>query len=322
MLLCVFGCASDTDSATFNVSVEALRGSATYVVADVNNGTPISEAVGVHPLGSDSVTIIDAVDPFIRIYGEEGEIKSEYGSRGEGPAELGTPSPGAVIGDTLVLFDRALGRIVHLRLTPYGELGRFDIPSGLATLFHGCGGLSAVIQLVRPERTPSQEAGDVQNYTLAFYRSGEWKLASGEWPAVDFVPSPNGFVAAARDGQVAIYNYFHSKIEVIGCRSGVIEHEVPVPYPDSWRIPPRPLGIGWVDDRVVALYTGAPRVLRDSTYFVMWRPEEAHASVHAVPGRLQLHAVTPDAAWFVDNNVVPVPFRVSLRAFRDLLGDR
>lgn len=317
----VVGC-GETGSGRL-LSVEELRSHAIYTISDSEeNGTPLADPASVHPLGADSVLVIDAVDPFIRLYGENGVIRAEFVKQGSGPGEMTRPSAGVISGDTLFVVDRAQGTLLRLSMTSFEEIGRGAVPPSFAAMFGQCdgSGLNAVAQLVRPQRTPEQDAGQVQNYTIARLQGGTWQLTKGDWPDFDFVPSPNRFGVAAKDGRVAIHNNFHSRIEFVSCESGEILESVSIPYPEEWRIPPHPQGLVWAGDEVIAFFSGATRALQDTTYVALWQPGAPEVVVRRVNGRVSIHATTDSAVWLVDNNVAPIPFAVPMVEFRRYLG--
>jgi hypothetical protein len=313
------GCAAEGRAAPDLIDAQALRSAAVFMTPDVDNGTPLANPVSLLPLSADSVLVVDATDPFIRLYGAKGESRGEFGPKGQGPGEFVNAGPGVIVDGIVHLPDRGQGRIVSVRLEPhYQEVGRAAVPPSVASLFDGCGNIGGIVQLVRPERDPEQDVGRVQNYTIAVLAEGEWKLAAREWPPFDFVPSPPGFRVAVRDGTAAIYNFFHSRIELIDCKSGLLTESVQVPYPD-WRIPPRPSGIAWIEDEIVLFFSGATRVLQDTTYVARWRPGSNEVSVQKLPGRFVLNGLEFSRIWLIDNTMVPTVLGVPADKFRRLL---
>lgn len=88
---------------------------------DERQVTPVTLAI----LDDERIAVLDAYEPFVRVFGVDGALRQSYGSKGEGPGELGMPLPPAGYLPGMWLFGNDLGGVTVLELMP-ASLEAFD----------------------------------------------------------------------------------------------------------------------------------------------------------------------------------------------------
>lgn len=83
--------------------------------------TPVALAI----LDNERIAVLDAFEPFVRIFGIDGELQSSFGSKGQGPGELGMSLPSTPYMPGMWLFGNDLGGVTVLDIMPF-SLEAFD----------------------------------------------------------------------------------------------------------------------------------------------------------------------------------------------------
>jgi hypothetical protein len=88
---------------------------------DERQVTPVALAV----LDDQRIAVLDGFEPFVRVFGIDGALRQSYGSKGQGPGELGMALPPAGYLPGMWLFGNDLGGVTVLDIMPF-SLEAFD----------------------------------------------------------------------------------------------------------------------------------------------------------------------------------------------------
>jgi hypothetical protein len=165
-----------------NLTIGAIEGEAHYQFFGIS---------GVRRLSEGRIGVVNAGSREVRIYGEHGEFLRTYGQRGGGPEEFENPVLAGVVGDTIIVVDRAHHRLTFVHpdegfvgiARVSDEVGGFLNPSGAFANGHTVYGGAFDMRRIGEMRNGMNRAG-------TFYRScaldGSLAADFGDKPGAEF----------------------------------------------------------------------------------------------------------------------------------------
>jgi len=88
---------------------------------DERQVTPVALAI----LDERRIAVLDGFEPFVRVFGIEGDPQVSFGTKGQGPGQIGIAPPGMPYMPGMWLFDNELGGVTVLDFMPF-SLEAFD----------------------------------------------------------------------------------------------------------------------------------------------------------------------------------------------------
>lgn len=132
--------------------------------------------VTVEVAGDGSILVLDAGDGSIRVFDTSGRFVTRFGGRGEGPAEFAHIGASALVGDTLVVLDRNVAKLVSFSLG--GELletrrTSFSVGAhGFPIRMHAVSGGGLLLEGATGCSVPRREGRDTQWHLVLIPREG------------------------------------------------------------------------------------------------------------------------------------------------------
>lgn len=275
----------------------------------------LADVRSIHAWASDSVLVLDGLDPFLRVYGRGGVLKSALVPQGEGPGELVRPS-------MMALFDRQfwiLNRngIGIFDATTLQEIGRTAALVGMVAMYEGCAGRPTVLFSGTVPDAPNERA-----HGVAVHDGHEW-IERTDLRRSTLTPTwPDFRVVRLTDTTFVYFDWEQSMLRAINCDGRTVGGAV-VEYPKEWRTTPRPHGLSTVGPWVVLFYSDRPARTQDTTWVTLWRPDTGETTATAtrrMAGDWRLLGAGGGSVWVLDNRSVPTVFGTPERRFLRWLG--
>lgn len=318
LMLFGYGCAADGEESEIGGVASELAEEATVAIGLTEvDSVPLSDVRSISIAESGRVFVLDAYDPFIRVYDSEGTLLGATAEDGDGPGELRRPWTAVLSGEDYLVKDAP--NIVGFSVPGLDEVDRFSTTPSSVALLRACGDrLISVYEGRDPKLVEegSGSSGDEQKlYGLRSWEGEAWVDISGLAPmASPFTPTYPDFRGATLGDTVVVYDWAESELALISC-TGPEAGRVSVPYPEDWTITPKPTGIATVDGEVVLFYSDRPNRTENVTFVARWNPAEEAIQRWSLSGDWRLHGLQDGKLWIVDATLEPIIYGVPSGGF-------
>lgn len=155
LLAACAGPGPEPEEVTPSVTLEQIGTIGCNECDDERQVTPMALAI----LDDERIAVLDAFEPFVRVFDAAGEPQRSFGTKGQGPGQLGVPVPGMPYMPGMWLFGNELGGVTVLDVFPF-TLEAFDAAGNFVDTTDS--GLSMAV--------PTAQAFDPESRT--YYRFG------------------------------------------------------------------------------------------------------------------------------------------------------
>jgi hypothetical protein len=312
LLLLVWACAACGDVPP--VDLPPPTGLSRLLIEEDQQGPdPLADVRGIQVLSPDSMIVLDAAPPFIRLISSAGGLVTALGRRGGGPGELERPALIQIHAENLFIVDFGMGMMAVWNTRTLQEDARVPVPQNTLALATGCGN-----RLLAVYRGPGD--GAETRYGIAARSGDEWEdLSDLGRREINFAPTWPDFRVLADDEGVVVFDWFNSRLQQIDC-SGQQRGSVPVPYPEEWRLSPKPTGMARVHGHVVLFFSDRPARVEDRTEVAVWAPGDPEVTIRRVAGDWRLHGNQQGFIWVVDSRTAPAIMAILEEDFWRWLG--
>lgn len=308
-------------------AVELVRSSAAVTIdGEAGDLGQVLEVIAVTP---DTILIVDAFPPFLRLFNRRGEGVGAALGEGGGPDQIAAPGFAAVRGDTLAMLAADNSLVLYWDLRAMREISRDRLEAGdvvnAVELVSACDGLAIVYR----GRTPGSEPGTALR--MADARYGVRVRSPGEtggWTDVSdlvrmgrvFTPNWSEFRAIGTEGGVLLFDWFAGSVQTISCTGAPTEELAIEASATSLRFPVRAQGLALPEGSVVV--AARPRDVRSdpaTLLFLATAPPGMPHRALALSGEWNLHDESAGMVWLVRNEAHPTVFGVPANALIDIL---